>query len=52
LANTKKLKGKVVSFFSVFGRVPFFYYIIHIYVIDLTCKWSIIVAMQPGSRLR
>ncbi len=33
LANAENLKGKVVDFFSTFGKVPFFYYIIHIYVV-------------------
>lgn len=33
LANTEKLKGKIVNFLCVFGRVPFFFYIIHIYLI-------------------
>jgi len=35
LANSEKLKGKIINFFSTFGRVPFFFYIIHIYFIHL-----------------
>ncbi|MFZ4056505.1 MAG: DUF1624 domain-containing protein [Ferruginibacter sp.] len=35
LANTEKLKGKAIDFLSTFGRVPFFYYIIHLYLIHL-----------------
>ena len=45
LAYAEKWKGKVVEFFSVFGRVPFFYYIIHIYVIHL---FAMILAELTG----
>ena len=35
LAYTEKAKGKIVTFFSVFGKVPFFFYIIHLYIIHI-----------------
>ena len=35
LAYSENLKGKLVDFFMTLGRVPFFFYIIHLYVIHL-----------------
>jgi uncharacterized membrane protein len=35
LALTENFKGWLVNFFSTFGRVPFFYYILHLYLIHI-----------------
>ncbi len=35
LGNTEHAGGRVAHFLATFGRVPFFYYLVHIYVIHL-----------------
>lgn len=45
LANSENLKGRITNFFSIFGRVPFFYYILHLYVIHL---FAMIAAQLTG----
>ncbi len=45
LANGEKLKGSMVNFFSTFGRVPFFYYILHIFLIHII---ALIAAQLTG----
>jgi uncharacterized membrane protein len=47
LYATESIKNKVTDFFLVFGRVPFFYYIIHIFIIHLSAL--IIHALLGGN---
>jgi len=46
LSVTENLKGTVVKVISVYGRVPMFYYLIHIYIIHLIAL--IASAFIPG----
>lgn len=40
LANTENLRGRITDFFCTFGRVPFFFYIIHIYFIHFLALFA------------
>ena len=46
LSFTEKLKGAVVNIVSVYGRVPMFYYLIHIYIIHVLAM--VASAFIPG----
>jgi hypothetical protein len=46
LSFTEKSKGAIVKVVSVYGRVPMFYYLIHIYIIHLIA--IIASALTPG----
>ncbi len=37
LAFLEKMKGKWTGFFLVYGKVPFFYYVLHFYIIHIFC---------------
>lgn len=45
LANSENWKGKIVNFFCTYGRVPFFYYILHLYLIHV---FAMIAAQLTG----
>ena len=51
LAMFERARGKVVDFVTVYGRVPFFYYILHIFVIHLLAYTFAIAQGGTGSFL-
>ena len=49
LYATETIQNKITDFFLVFGRVPFFYYILHFYIIHL---WAILGLVVTGGNWR
>jgi uncharacterized membrane protein len=45
LGLSENLRGRWVDIFAVFGRVPFFYYILHLYIIHLS---AMVLAEMTG----
>ena len=49
LALVERVRGRVTSWISVYGRVPLFYYIVHIYVAHAL---ALVLALVQGGELR
>ena len=45
LGRSENLRGRIAEFFKVYGRVPFFYYILHLYFIHIV---ALVVAEVTG----
>ncbi len=46
LLGIEKVKNKVTNFFLVFGKVPFFYYLVHVFVIHLAAVVGLLITSK------
>lgn len=51
LALIEKVQNKFTSFLSTYGRVPFFYYILHIYLIHLLCAAAFFMTGHSANQI-